>query len=228
MNGGTRRAAPAHQTRPAAARSLRRALTSRHSRGAGGRDQRRREAPDAPSASAEPRPRPTGVAVQTRSRQPPPQRPSGGSAGTTASGAGPALSRLQLPPPAGAMGWEEKQVRGYSEFVQTAQRYHGRPIFALFCGDKDAEGKSWCPDCVTAEPVVRRELHNMPDESVFIYCLVGDRAYWKDPNNEFRKNLKLTGVPTLLKYGTPQKLVEEECFKAELVPFVSSHFNFGL
>ncbi|POI34035.1 hypothetical protein CIB84_002213, partial [Bambusicola thoracicus] len=52
------------------------------------------------------------------------------------------------------------------------------------------------------EPVVRKELHNMPDESVFIYCLVGDRAYWKDPNNEFRKNLKLTGVPTLLKYGT--------------------------
>ncbi|XP_031412350.1 thioredoxin domain-containing protein 17 [Meleagris gallopavo] len=68
-----------------------------------------------------------------------------------------------------------------------------------------------------AEPVVRKELHNMPDESVFIYCLVGDRAYWKDPNNEFRKNLKLTGVPTLLKYGTPQKLVEEECFKADLV-----------
>lgn len=54
-------------------------------------------------------------------------------------------------PPAGAMGWEEKQVRGYPEFVQTAQRYHGRPIFALFCGDKDAEGRSWCPDCVTGE-----------------------------------------------------------------------------
>uniref|UniRef100_A0A8B9NQ94 Thioredoxin domain-containing protein n=1 Tax=Accipiter nisus TaxID=211598 RepID=A0A8B9NQ94_9AVES len=45
----------------------------------------------------------------------------------------------------------------------------------------------------------------------------GLRDGWKDPNNEFRKNLKLTGVPTLLKYGTPQKLVEEECFKAELV-----------
>lgn len=55
------------------------------------------------------------------------------------------------PPPPGAMGWEEKQVRGYPEFVQTAQRYHGRPIFALFCGDKDAEGRSWCPDCVTGE-----------------------------------------------------------------------------
>ncbi|NWY24062.1 TXD17 protein, partial [Pheucticus melanocephalus] len=115
------------------------------------------------------------------------------------------------------MGWEERQVRGYPEFVRTAQSYHGRPIFALFCGDKDAEGRSWCPDCVTAEPIVRKELHNLPDASVFIYCLVGDRAYWKDPNNEFRRNLKLTGVPTLLKYGTPQKLVEEECFKSELV-----------
>uniref|UniRef100_A0A8B9IMB9 Thioredoxin domain-containing protein n=1 Tax=Anser cygnoides TaxID=8845 RepID=A0A8B9IMB9_ANSCY len=48
----------------------------------------------------------------------------------------------------------------------------------------------------------------------------GLRDGWKDPNNEFRKNLKLTGVPTLLKYGTPQKLVEEECFKAELLLFL--------
>lgn len=77
---------------------------------------------------------------------------------------------------------------------------------------------------------------------------------WKDPKNYFKKTLKLTGVPTLLRYGTvrtnasnimiflflnnmsrvlgafrythvkskdllfqPQKLVEEECLKAELV-----------
>lgn len=25
---------------------------------------------------------------------------------------------------------------------------------------------------------------------------------WKDPNNDFRQKLKLTAVPTLLKYGT--------------------------
>uniref|UniRef100_A0A3B5LKP8 Thioredoxin domain-containing protein n=1 Tax=Xiphophorus couchianus TaxID=32473 RepID=A0A3B5LKP8_9TELE len=40
---------------------------------------------------------------------------------------------------------------------------------------------------------------------------------WKDLNNDFKKTLKLTGVPTLLRYGTPQKLVEEECFKPDLV-----------
>lgn len=66
--------------------------------------------------------------------------------GTTVPGPSP-----PLPAAAAAMGWEEKQVRGYPEFVQTAQRYHGRPIFALFCGDKDAAGRSWCPDCVTGE-----------------------------------------------------------------------------
>ncbi|KAL8198683.1 UNVERIFIED_CONTAM: Thioredoxin domain-containing protein 17 [Gekko kuhli] len=118
------------------------------------------------------------------------------------------------------MDWEEVSVRGYAEFEQACreQQRRGRRVFAYFSGDKDpASGASWCPDCVKAEPIVRAELPNMPEASVFIYCQVGDRPYWKDPNNEFRKNLKLTGVPTLLKYGTPQKLVEEECFKSELV-----------
>ncbi|XP_032629775.1 thioredoxin domain-containing protein 17-like [Chelonoidis abingdonii] len=106
---------------------------------------------------------------------------------------------------------------GYSEFVQAAQQSQGRLVFILFCGDKDAQGRSWCLDCVTAEPVVRSELNSLPNGAVVIYCQVGDQAYWKDPNNEFRKNLKLTAVPTLLKYGTPQKLVEEECLNRELV-----------
>lgn len=29
---------------------------------------------------------------------------------------------------------------------------------------------------------------------------------WKDPSNEFKKTLKLTGVPTLLRYGTVSRL----------------------
>uniref|UniRef100_A0A8C7HIP8 Thioredoxin domain-containing protein 17 n=1 Tax=Oncorhynchus kisutch TaxID=8019 RepID=A0A8C7HIP8_ONCKI len=70
---------------------------------------------------------------------------------------------------------------------------------------------------VHAEPVVRGEMSHLPEGSVFFYCQVGERPYWKDPNNEFKKTLKLSGVPTLIRYGTPQKLVEEECFKADLV-----------
>ncbi|XP_061576378.1 thioredoxin domain-containing protein 17 [Cololabis saira] len=112
---------------------------------------------------------------------------------------------------------EEVNVRGYDEFCKAVSERKDKTIFAYFSGDKDAAGKSWCPDCVKAEPVVRGELTHISDESVFIYCQVGERAYWKDPNNDFKKTLKLTGVPTLLKYNTPQKLVEEQCLKADLV-----------
>lgn len=77
---------------------------------------------------------------------PPPLGPPGGRGATAAARAGPGGVSA-----AAAMGWEEVQVRGYPEFVRTAQSHHGRPIFALFCGDKDAEGRSWCPDCVTGE-----------------------------------------------------------------------------
>nr|KAF6417569.1 thioredoxin domain containing 17 [Molossus molossus] len=73
-----------------------------------------------------------------------------------------------------------------------------------------------------AEPVVREGLKHICKECVFIYCQVGEKPYWKDPNNDFRKNLKITAVPTLLKYGTPQKLVESECLQANLVEMLFS------
>ncbi|KAM4701401.1 thioredoxin domain-containing protein 17 [Discoglossus pictus] len=111
----------------------------------------------------------------------------------------------------------EVKVQGYEEFSKEVEKHKGKAVFIYFSGSKNAEGVSWCPDCVKAEPVVRGELDNLPEGAVFIYCQVGERPYWKDPNNEFKKNLKLTGVPTLLKYKSPQKLVEEECLNAELV-----------
>uniref|UniRef100_A0A8C2IPW8 Thioredoxin domain-containing protein 17 n=2 Tax=Cyprinus carpio TaxID=7962 RepID=A0A8C2IPW8_CYPCA len=98
--------------------------------------------------------------------------------------------------------YEDVAVHGYEEFCKAVSERKGKEIFAYFSGDKDDQGKSWCPDCVKAEPVVRGELSYLPEGSVFIYCQVGDRPYWKDPNNDFKKTLKLTGVPTLLRYGT--------------------------
>ncbi|KAM9811641.1 thioredoxin domain-containing protein 17 [Syngnathus typhle] len=113
--------------------------------------------------------------------------------------------------------YEQVNVCGYSEFCKAVADRPGKAIFAYFCGDKDEHGKSWCPDCVRAEPILKEAMSVLPQGSVFIYCQVGERNYWKDPSNEFKTTLKLTGVPTLLRYGTPQKLVEEECFKEDLV-----------
>ena len=30
----------------------------------------------------------------------------------------------------------------------------GGDVFVMFSGSKDASGVSWCPDCVSAEPIV--------------------------------------------------------------------------
>uniref|UniRef100_A0A8C9K104 Thioredoxin domain-containing protein 17 n=1 Tax=Panthera tigris altaica TaxID=74533 RepID=A0A8C9K104_PANTA len=89
--------------------------------------------------------------------------------------------------------------------------------------DLSEDGREGGRDAVPrSEPVVREGLKHVSEGCVFIYCQVGEKPYWKDPNNEFRKNLKVTAVPTLLKYGTPQKLVESECLQANLVEMLFS------
>lgn len=109
------------------------------------------------------------------------------------------------------------EVSGYQAFVEAVASHKGKTIFAYFTGSKDKNGVSWCPDCVQAEPIVRAELDKMPEGSIFIYCQTGARPEWKNGKNKFRTELKLTGVPTLMKYGTTQKLVEEQLFNQELV-----------
>uniref|UniRef100_A0A4X2M3A0 Thioredoxin domain-containing protein 17 n=1 Tax=Vombatus ursinus TaxID=29139 RepID=A0A4X2M3A0_VOMUR len=102
--------------------------------------------------------------------------------------------------------YEEVRVSGFGDFCGAVEQHRDKTIFVYFTGNKDAEGRSWCPDCVQAEPVVLEALKHIPENAVFIYCQVGDRPYWKDPNNDFKKKLNLTSVPTLLKYGTVSAL----------------------
>uniref|UniRef100_H0XPA7 Thioredoxin domain-containing protein 17 n=1 Tax=Otolemur garnettii TaxID=30611 RepID=H0XPA7_OTOGA len=118
--------------------------------------------------------------------------------------------------------YQEVKVSSFEEFIQAVEEHNGKTIFAYFTGSKDAEGKSWCLDCAQAEPVIGEGLKHISEGCVFIYCQVGEKPYWKDPNNDFRKKLKVTAVPTLLKYRTPQKLVESECFQASLVEMLFS------
>uniref|UniRef100_A0A9L0RY71 Thioredoxin domain-containing protein 17 n=1 Tax=Equus caballus TaxID=9796 RepID=A0A9L0RY71_HORSE len=110
--------------------------------------------------------------------------------------------------------YEEVRVSGFEEFNRAVEQHKGKTIFAYFTGSKDAGGKSWCPDCVQAEPVVQEGLKHVGEGCVFIHCQVGERPYWKDPNNDFRKNLKITAVPTLLKYGTLIFMVHMEKLKS--------------
>jgi hypothetical protein len=94
----------------------------------------------------------------------------------------------------------------------------------LFVGSEDpATGASWCPDCVTADPVLRRACTTLRPDLVLHECPVGARSDWKNqPDHPFRTHpaIRLARIPTLvfLEHGLERgRLVEGDCAKAEVV-----------
>lgn len=112
---------------------------------------------------------------------------------------------------------QEIHIEGFEALNTAVEKYKGRKIFVLFTGSLGPDGKSWCGDCVTADPVIKQSLPSAAKDSILIHCAVGDRPYWKDQTNVFRKKLGITCVPTLMKWGEPKRLEEAECAKKELV-----------
>lgn len=56
-----------------------------------------------------------------------------------------------------------------------------KKVVVLFSGSKDeGTGKSWCPDCEVALPVVESCLASSEAEVRFVYVSI-QRAQWKDP-----------------------------------------------
>ncbi|KJH46236.1 hypothetical protein DICVIV_07715 [Dictyocaulus viviparus] len=110
----------------------------------------------------------------------------------------------------------EVTVNGYNELQKVISTMNGR-VFILFTGSK-VNGKSWCPDCVEAEPVVDSVIKDETFKSLnatFITCFVGAREYWKDPACPFRTDpsLKLTCIPTLLEMNRKHKRIVETQLK---------------
>ncbi|XP_037512448.2 thioredoxin domain-containing protein 17 [Rhipicephalus sanguineus] len=91
-------------------------------------------------------------------------------------------------------------------------------VLCFFTGSEDASGKSWCPDCVAAKPVLEAALEKAPKETTLITCYI-ERAVWKDMKNPFRtdKALELKCVPTLMRWGTAQRLDDTQCQKKDMV-----------
>ncbi|CAL4253032.1 unnamed protein product [Meganyctiphanes norvegica] len=113
------------------------------------------------------------------------------------------------------------KVEGFDAFIAEVDKVKGSgaPIFVLLSGSKDASGKSWCPDCVVAEPVVEAGLSKAPEDTVFIYVGVGGRDFWKDSKCVFRTDsrTRLKSVPTLMRWEGPERLEESQCAKQDMV-----------
>lgn len=94
----------------------------------------------------------------------------------------------------------------------------------LFFGSEDpATGESWCPDCVIADPVLRRACTILRPDLVLYECPVGARSAWKNqPEHPFRLHplIRLARIPTLLflERGLERgRLVEADCAKPAVV-----------
>lgn len=89
------------------------------------------------------------------------------------------------------------------EFKSVGEECHSRmpKFFGYFYGNEDpVTNRSWCPDCVIAEPVVKEAFKHAPEGTQVIRTAVGTRDDWKNPENEWRKELKLKCIPTLIKF----------------------------
>uniref|UniRef100_A0A2P2I025 Thioredoxin domain-containing protein 17 n=2 Tax=Hirondellea gigas TaxID=1518452 RepID=A0A2P2I025_9CRUS len=116
---------------------------------------------------------------------------------------------------------QKHEVSGFEDFISKWESVKAtkKTIVAMFSGGKDSSGKSWCPDCVVAQPVVDAAVDKASDDFIYIYCSVGGRDFWKNRNCIFRTDprLRLKSVPTLLKLGSSERLEESQCADASLV-----------
>ncbi len=96
-------------------------------------------------------------------------------------------------------------------------------LFLFFGSEDPTSGTSWCPDCVTADPVLRRACTTLRPELALYECPVGARSAWKNqPEHPFRLHptLRLARIPTLifLQHGLERgRLVEADCAQTNVV-----------
>lgn len=88
----------------------------------------------------------------------------------------------------------------------------------LFFGSEDPDsGTSWCPDCVTADPVLRAAIHRLGPQTPCHECPVGLRSAWKQVDDHpYRQHprLRVARIPTLIRFRDGReigRLVEADC-----------------
>ncbi|OON15164.1 hypothetical protein X801_09036, partial [Opisthorchis viverrini] len=99
---------------------------------------------------------------------------------------------------------EHNPITQLDVLLKKAEENKGKRIFVLFSGTPSENGVSWCPDCVAVKPLIKEALKYLPEDSIFLTVLVGDRPAWRSPSNVFRtnSNCAISSIPTLIEFGT--------------------------
>jgi hypothetical protein len=96
-------------------------------------------------------------------------------------------------------------------------------LFLFFGSEDPATGASWCPDCVTADPVLRATIAATAPAVPVYECPVGLRSAWKgNLAHPYRVHpaFHLARIPTLIRFQCGLdigRLVEASCADAAAV-----------
>jgi thiol-disulfide isomerase/thioredoxin len=101
--------------------------------------------------------------------------------------------------------------------LAAVQTEGGSALFLFFGSEDPQTGASWCADCVTADPVLRRACRELRPDLTLYECPVGARSAWKNqPEHPYRQHpaWRLARIPTLIlfEHGNERgRLVEADC-----------------
>jgi thiol-disulfide isomerase/thioredoxin len=115
--------------------------------------------------------------------------------------------------------------KSLTEFYKTMEQESVKSarLLVLFTGSKSAStGKSWCPDCVRAEPLIDEIIENTTDDTTLVTVYV-DREPYRQPNYQLRTDpaVTLRCVPTLLNWKSKDRLNDSQCQnKSALLEFL--------
>jgi hypothetical protein len=96
-------------------------------------------------------------------------------------------------------------------------------LFVFFGSVDPGTGESWCKDCATADPALRRACRQFRPHLPLHECPVGERSQWKNvPDHPYRLHpvFHLVRIPTLILFegGCERgRLVEGDCALPELL-----------
>ncbi|EDX16981.1 thioredoxin domain-containing protein 17 [Drosophila simulans] len=112
-------------------------------------------------------------------------------------------------------------ARGFKEMENLIKLYENQrsPIYIYFYGEKDKEGRSWCPDCVAAEETIMSAFRNhAPADCLILVVDVGSREFWIGKDNMFRKPpYSVEGIPTLIRWKGVERLDGDQLLKSSLL-----------
>lgn len=97
------------------------------------------------------------------------------------------------------------EIDNFDKQVQEAVN-ESSSVYVVFFGTETPEtSESWCPDCVIADPLIRKAiLTHAPSDAVLLEAPVGLRGDWKGNTSHpyrTRKDFDLPAIPTLYKWS---------------------------